>query len=77
MRRALTRAACRDAPDAGKAFSTLARGDLAAVAYAACVSAAACRRTLAVLDGGAVIIAAPFLRELEAWESPPFDEFAF
>jgi hypothetical protein len=43
----------------------------------ACVSPAACRRTLAVLDGGRVIIAAPFLRELEPWEAAPFDEFAF
>jgi hypothetical protein len=41
------------------------------------VSPAACRRTLAVLDGGSVIIAAPFLRQLEAWEAAPFDEFAF
>lgn len=43
----------------------------------ACVSSAACRRTLAVLDGGSVIIAAPFLRALEAWEAPPFAKFAF
>jgi hypothetical protein len=41
------------------------------------VSVAACRRTLCVLDGAAVIIAAPFLRELEAWESAPFDAFEF
>jgi hypothetical protein len=47
------------------------------IASQACVSPAACRRTLAVLDGSAVIIAAPFLRELEAWEAAPFDEFTF
>ena len=41
------------------------------------MSPAACRRTLAVLDGASVIIAAPFLRALEAWEAAPFDEFAF
>jgi hypothetical protein len=63
------------APPAGKAFSTLGRADLARVAYAAGVSPGACRRTLCVLDEASLIIAAPFLRALEAWEAPPFDAF--
>lgn len=61
----------------GRAFSPLSRADLAAAAYAAAVAPAAERRVLALLDGDALVIAAPFLRALEAWEAPPFDEFAF
>lgn len=60
----------------GHAYSPLSRADCAAMAVAASLTPDARRRTLTLLDGSALTVAAPFLRRLEAWEAPPFDEFA-
>jgi len=61
--------------NAGKAYSSVPRDALAQVLAQAALAGegALGGRTLAVLDADNVIIAQPYMRGLEPWESLPFD----
>lgn len=61
---------------AGRAYSEMSRVELGRVVSQVTISAAAANKVLCVLDPGRVVIAAPFLRAMEPWESLPFTEFA-